>query len=265
MTKKVFFTNDDGIYAVGLSALENAALKRGFSSFISAPLNEQSGAGHSITLGSPLRVLKLADNRLAVNGTPTDAVYIGINALNGEKPLFAVSGINKGGNLGDDITYSGTVSAAMETFYNGITSFAISLYITDFAAFKNETFAICAEFFFDEILPEIERKIGKSELYEMPRFFNINIPETIAISKKVPIKWAPFGKRFYGSEVVKRVDPRGKEYVWIGGNQLSFAEIEGSDCCEIQRGCATITPVSLEFTDYEILNKIKVQNGKNNF
>ena len=258
MANQIFLTNDDGIYAAGLSALEMSASKRGFSPFISAPLNEQSGAGHSITLGSPLRLLKFSDNRMAVNGTPTDAVYIGINALNGKKPLFAVSGINKGGNLGDDITYSGTVSAAMETFYNGITSFAVSLYIFDFQAFKDETFAVCADFFFDEILPEIEKRIGKSELYEKPRLFNINIPETIAVSKKVPVKWASFGKRFYGNDVIKRVDPRGKEYVWIGGNQLSFADIEGSDCCEIQRGCATVTPVSLEFSDYKILNKIKV-------
>ena len=255
---KIFITNDDGIYAVGLSALENAASKRGFSPFVSAPLNEQSGAGHSITLGSPLRISKFSENRFAVHGTPTDAVYVGVNALIDEKPLFAVSGINKGGNLGDDLTYSGTVSAAMEAFYHGITSFAVSLYITDFAAFKNETFAVCADFFFDEILPEIEKVVGKSELYGKPRLFNINIPETIVKLKKVPVKWAPFGKRLYGGDVVKRVDPRGKEYLWIGGNQFSFAEIEGSDCCEIQRGCATVTPVSLDFTDYEILNKIKV-------
>ena len=255
---KIFITNDDGIYAVGLSALENAASKRGFFPFVSAPLNEQSGAGHSITLGSPLRISKFSDNRFAVHGTPTDAVYVGVNALIDEKPLFAISGINKGGNLGDDLTYSGTVSAAMEAFYHGITSFAVSLYITDFAAFKNETFAVCADFFFDEILPEIEKVVGKSELYDKPRLFNINIPETIAVSKKVPVKWAPFGKRLYGGDVVKRVDPRGKEYLWIGGNQFSFAEIDGSDCCEILRGCATVTPVSLDFTDYEILNKIKV-------
>lgn len=255
---KIFITNDDGIYAVGLSALENAASKRGFSCFVSAPLNEQSGSGHSITLGSPLRISKFSDDRFAVHGTPTDAVYVGVNALIDEKPLFAISGINKGGNLGDDLTYSGTVSAAMEAFYHGITSFAVSLYITDFAAFRNETFAVCADFFFDEILPEIEKVVGKTELYGKPRLFNINIPETIAISKKVPVKWAPFGKRLYGGDVVKRVDPRGKEYLWIGGNQFSFAEIEGSDCCEIQRGCATVTPVSLDFTDYEILNKIKV-------
>ena len=177
MNKRVFFTNDDGIYAFGLSALENSASNHGFPFFTAAPLNEQSGAGHSITLGTPLRVSKFSENRFAVHGTPTDAVYIGLNALMGEKPLFAVSGINKGGNLGDDITYSGTVSAAMETFYDGITSFAISLYITDFAAFKNETFAVCADFFFDEILPEIEKKIGKSELYENPKLFNINIPD----------------------------------------------------------------------------------------
>ena len=258
MTKKIFLTNDDGIYAAGLSALENSASKRDLTCFISAPLNEQSGSGHSITLGAPLRVSKFAENRFAVNGTPTDAVYVGINALMDEKPLFAISGINKGGNLGDDLTYSGTVSAAMEAFYHGITSFAVSLYITDFAAFKNETFDICADFFFDDILPEIEKVVGRSELYSTPRLFNINIPETIAISKKVPVKWASFGKRLYGGDVVKRVDPRGKEYVWIGGNQFSFADIEGSDCCEIQRGCATITPVSLDFTDHEILNKVKV-------
>ena len=174
-----------------------------------------------------------------------------------EKPLFAVSGINKGGNLGDDITYSGTVSAAMETYYDGITSFAVSLYITDFEAFKNETFAVCADFFFDEIIPEIESKIGKSELYGTPHLFNINIPETIAKSGKVPIKWTSFGKRFYGGDVIKRVDPRGKEYFWIGGDQFAFADIEGSDCHEIRRGCATITPVSLDFTDEKTLEKIR--------
>ena len=257
MIKKIFLTNDDGIYAAGLSALEIAASKRNLTCFISAPLNEQSGAGHSITLGSPLRVSKFSENRFAVHGNPTDADYIGLNALMGEMPLFAVSGINKGGNLGDDITYSGTVSAAMETFYDGVTSFAVSLYITDFAAFKNETFDICADFFFDEILPEIEKKIGKSELYENPKLFNINIPETIAKLGKVPIKWTPFGKRLYGGDVLKRVDPRGKEYYWIGGDQFGFADIDGSDCHEIRRGCATITPVSLDFTDEKTLEKIR--------
>lgn len=257
MNKKIFFTNDDGIYAVGLSALEHSAQKRGLQFFTSAPLTECSGAGHSITLSAPLRVSKFAENRFAVSGTPTDSVYIGLNALMGEKPLFAVSGINKGGNLGNDLTYSGTVSAAMETFYDGITSFAVSLHITDFASFKDETFGFCADFFFDRILPEAEKKIGRSELYSHPYLFNINIPEIILTSHDLPIEWTTLGERLYGGSVVRRTDPRGKDYFWIGGDQTSFAEIEGSDCQAMKKGHASITPISLSLTDFDVLNKIR--------
>ncbi|HSW59161.1 MAG TPA: 5'/3'-nucleotidase SurE, partial [bacterium] len=118
MNEKIFLTNDDGIHAAGLNAVEEDLKNRGISFFTSAPLYENSGAGHSITLDKPLKIKKFSDNRYGITGTPTDSVFLGLHTLLNGRPAFAVSGINKGGNLGNDITYSGTVAAAMETFCN---------------------------------------------------------------------------------------------------------------------------------------------------
>ena len=174
----IFLTNDDGIYAAGLNSVEDYLKSRDMSFFTSAPLYENSGAGHSITLDKPLKIKKISNNRFGITGTPTDAVFIGLHELLKEKPLFAVSGINKGGNLGNDITYSGTVAAAIETFYNGITSFAVSLYISDKESFCDDLFSIAAKVLFDMIIPDIETKMGKDNLYSQPSLFNINIQAT---------------------------------------------------------------------------------------
>ena len=261
--RKIFITNDDGINAPGLSALEQAVSKRALSFFTSAPLNEQSGCGHAITLLRPLRVKKFAENRFAVDGTPTDSVFLGLHELfKDEKPLFALSGINRGGNLGNDFTYSGTVGAAMETYSNGITSFALSLFVTDFAALKEEAFTYVAELFFDKIFPEIEKKTGKDALYETPHFFNINVPDTIIGRQNPEIHWTFLGERRYGGGVIKRVDPRRNDYYWIGGDQHSFLDIEGSDCNAVKSGFVSVTPIAVSFTDRQLLEKIEDNHGK---
>lgn len=262
--RKIFITNDDGINAPGLSALEQAVSKRGFSFFTSAPLSEQSGCGHSITLLRPLRVKKFAENRFAVDGTPTDSVFLGLHELfKDEKPLFALSGINRGGNLGNDFTYSGTVGAAMETYSNGITSFALSLFVTDFAALEEKyAFAYVADLFFDAILPEIKKKTGKDALYETPHFFNINVPDTIVGEPNPEICWTSLGERRYGGGVIKRVDPRRNDYYWIGGDQHSFLDIEGSDCNAVKSGCVSVTPIAVSFTDRQLLEHIGENHGK---
>jgi 5'-nucleotidase len=245
--RKVFITNDDGIYAEGLSALESALLYREFSVFTAAPLYEKSGASHSITLEKPLRVKKLNEFKFAVDGTPVDSVFIGLNSLTAEKPELVISGINKGANMGNDLAYSGTVAAAIEAFNNNISSIAVSLYISDYSGFKDSLFKNCATLFVDKILPEIESKV--KELYTVPHLFNVNIPQS-ALGKEFPeVEWTVPGKRNYGGEVIKRMDPRGKEYFWIGGDQYSFADIPGSDCNVVLGGAVSISPVKLSYSD----------------
>lgn len=253
----IFLTNDDGIHAAGLNSVEDYLKSRDMSFFTAAPLYENSGAGHSITLDKPLKIKKFSDNRFGITGTPTDAVFLGLHELLKEKPLFAVSGINKGGNLGNDITYSGTVAAAIETFYNGITSFAVSLYISDKESFCDDLFSIAAKVLFDMIIPDIEAKIGKDNLYSQPHLFNINIPDTALRKKDHKTAWTVLGKRLYGGEVVKRTDPRGGEYYWIGGNQHLFENIEGSDCNAVSEGVISISPLKLSFSDHALLERLK--------
>lgn len=256
MNDRVFLTNDDGIFAPGLKALEKSLAQRKIPFFTSAPFYEKSGASHSITLDQPLKVEKFADNRFGVIGTPTDSVFLALHSFCDFKPFYAISGINRGANLGNDVTYSGTFSAALETFYNGVTSFALSLYLTDFTAFSERSFDLCSEFFFEKVLPEIEKRVGKSKLYQTPHFFNVNFPETILNSRDVPIKWTILGRRLYGCDVIKRTDPRGGDYFWIGGNQYSFADVEGSDCNAIKEGSISVSPILPSFSNHEILNKI---------
>ena len=255
--KSFFLTNDDGVSAAGIKALESYLQKSGNSFYSVAPLYEQSGAGHSITLHSPLKIKKFSESVYSVSGTPTDSVFVGLNKIVKEKPDIAVSGINKGANLGNDITYSGTVAAAVETFYNGITSFAVSLYIRDFTTFDESFFDKAAKIFFEHVLPEVEKKIG--DLYSKPYLFNINIPVDIDPLNIPEICWTSLGKRNYGGEVIRRTDPRGNDYFWIGGDQTHFEDIPGSDCNAIKDGCVSITPLKMDFTDRDLLSVLKTQ------
>ncbi|HDT11332.1 MAG TPA: 5'/3'-nucleotidase SurE, partial [bacterium] len=202
MKKKIFLTNDDGIYAAGLSAIESVLDSKEFSYLTVAPLYEKSGASHSITLEKPLRVKKFNENKYGVDGTPVDSVFVGLNKFATEKPDLVISGINKGANLGNDMAYSGTVAAAVEAWSKGITSIAVSLHITDPSNFSDSLFLKTAELFFSLVLPEIERKTGKSDLYGKSHLFNINIPDFILDDKKTEMKWTVPGKRHYGGEVI---------------------------------------------------------------
>lgn len=257
--KNFFLTNDDGVSAAGIKALQSYLNKIDNSFNIVAPLHEQSGSGHSITLHSPLKIKKLENNIFAVSGTPTDAVFIGLNTIIKEKPDIAVSGINKGANLGNDITYSGTVAAAVETFYNGITSFAVSLFIKDFSTFDEKTFDRAAELFFEHVLPEVEKRITSEKLYSVPHLFNVNIPADIQEEKIPEICFTSLGKRNYGGDVIKRTDPRGNDYFWIGGDQTHFSDISGSDCNAVIDGCISVTPLKMDFTDRSLLSDLKAK------
>ena len=238
MKKTILVSNDDGIHSEGIKALARA-LKRVGEVFIVAPDRERSAASHSLTLHKPLRVEKIGPNAYAINGTPTDCINLAVNGILKKRPDLVVSGINKGGNLGDDVTYSGTVSAAMEGTLLGIPSFAISLVSI---SRENFDFKNAARF-----AARLARFILKNRLPK-DTLLNINVPDVDEIKGYRITKQ---GKRLYGDAIVEKVDPRGKKYYWIGGDILKWeGGGEDTDFKAITSNFISITPVHLDMTNY---------------
>src|SRR5690242_7792248 len=181
-----------------------------------APDRERSAVSHSLTLHRPLRVEHLGDARYAVDGTPTDCVNLAVNGILKRRPALVASGINKGANLGDDVTYSGTVSAAMEGTLLGIPSLAISL-----IGQPPFQFAQAATFAQRSATWVMERGLPSGTL------LNANVPENGRARRGFAL--TRMGRRRYGDAIVEKVDPRGKKYYWIGGEELQFVEEEGTD------------------------------------
>ena len=237
MKKTILVSNDDGIHSEGIKTLAKA-LKRVGEVFIVAPDRERSAASHSLTLHKPLRVEKIGPNAYAINGTPTDCINLAVNGILKKRPDLVVSGINKGGNLGDDVTYSGTVSAAMEGTLLGIPSFAISLVSI---SRENFDFKNAARF-----AARLARFILKNRLPK-DTLLNINVPDVDEIKGYRITKQ---GKRLYGDAIVEKVDPRGKKYYWIGGDILKWEGGEDTDFKAITSNFISITPVHLDMTNY---------------
>ena len=238
MKKTILISNDDGIHSEGIKTLARA-LKRVGEVFIVAPDRERSAASHSLTLHKPLRVEKIGPNAYAINGTPTDCINLAVNGILKKRPDLVVSGINKGGNLGDDVTYSGTVSAAMEGTLLSIPSFAISLVSI---SRENFDFKNAARF-----AARLARFILKNRLPK-DTLLNINVPDVDEIKGYRITKQ---GKRLYGDAVVEKVDPRGKKYYWIGGDILKWeGGGEDTDFKAITSNFISITPVHLDMTNY---------------
>lgn len=236
---RILLSNDDGIFSEGIRALAEELDHLG-EVWVVAPDRERSGAGHSLTLHHPLRVEEMQDRWYSVDGTPTDCVYLGINGiLKGERPDLVVSGINKGGNLGDDITYSGTVCAAMEGTILGTPSMAISLVSTsgyDFATAAKVS-KMLAEHILQNGLPE-------------DVFLNINVPP-VPWEELRGIKITHQGKRIYANAVQEKIDPRGRTYYWIGGEERGWVPLEGSDLHAVANNHVSITPLHLDLTSYD--------------
>ena len=235
---RLLLSNDDGISSDGLGALEEALAPLG-TVYVVAPDREQSAASHALTLHRPLRVQQLGERRWSVDGTPTDCVNLAVNGiLRGERPDFVISGINRGSNLGDDITYSGTVSAAMEGTLLGIPSVAVSV-----AGRERFDFSAAAAFT-AELLQALQR-------HQLPRgtLLNVNAPPLPrSLIKGVMITRQ--GKRRLGDVIIEKVDPRGKKYYWIGGDDLGFVEDEGTDFSAVAKDMISITPLHLDLTNY---------------
>ncbi len=245
---RILLTNDDGIYSPGLLALKQALGRLG-EVYAIAPDRPRSATGHAITLHKPLRLGKvtLADGSVAwaSNGTPSDCVVLGISDVLGSKPDMVVSGINPGPNLGEDLTYSGTVSAAMEGVLFNLPAFAISVAgeeVVDFGPAARFA-ARLAEVLAVQRLPE-------------DTFLNVNVP---AVPEK-EIKGTAItrqARRRYKGRLEKRIDPRGRDYYWLGGELLNEGLLAGTDVEAVQRNFISITPVHLDLTRHDFLEELK--------
>ncbi len=242
----ILVSNDDGIYSDGIKILAES-LKKIARVVVVAPDREKSAASHSLTLHRPLRVQQIRKNYYAVTGTPTDCITLGVyEILKKKKPDLIVSGINRGGNLGDDVHYSGTVSAALEGAIMGIPSIAISLVVRD----ERPHWHPAARF---------ATKLASWVVQEgLPRgvILNVNVPN-LPQKKIKGYAFCKLGKRNYGDIIVEKLDPRGHKYYWIGGDETGYNNIPGSDCNSILDRKISITPLKVDVTDFPILDQIR--------
>jgi 5'-nucleotidase len=240
---RVLLSNDDGVHAAGLRAL--AAAFEHDEVWVVAPDREQSASSHAISLHRPLRLLEVAPRRFAVDGTPTDAVYMGLNlVLRGARPDVVVSGVNHGPNLANDVLYSGTVAAAMEAALLGVHAIAVSL-----AGPPPHEFEHAARF-----AAVLARRVVASPP-PAPLLLNVNVPPG-------PVRGYRFvrlGRRTYGNEVVEKLDPRGRRYYWIGGEGGPTNEdIPGSDCnAALSERLVSVTPLHLDSTHDAALQELR--------
>ena len=244
---RILISNDDGVHSPGLEVLYREFSKLGKVSVV-APLDEKSTTGHSLTLHKPLRILPIKKDFYGVSGSPADCVYLGIREIIGKTPDIVISGINRGANLGQDVYYSGTVSAAREACILGIPALAVSLNI-HFQKLTAKTkihFESAARYALQIARRYDELSIPKHTL------LNLNVPN-LPLSQVKGLQLVRQGFRYYSGTVVRRRDHRGKDYFWVGGQYQGFRNDEHTDCVAVERGFASLTPLKLDTTDYESL------------
>ena len=239
---RILVTNDDGIRSEGLEALAKAL--EPFGKVVSvAPLLEASCVGHALTLRRPLRLERIAQRRFGVDGTPTDCVNVAVAKVLKGLPDLVVSGINKGSNLGDDLTYSGTVAAAMEGALLGVPSLAVSLERSgggfDFSQSANVA-ATLAELLLQHGLPN-------------RTFLNVNVPQKAAKGLKVTVQ----GRRSHSTSVSEALDPRRQPYFWIEQGQTRWEEVDRSDFHAVADGWISVTPLHPDLTDHAALQIVE--------
>ncbi len=242
----ILVSNDDGVHAPGLIALAEGLAPLG-TVLVVAPDRERSAVGHAVTLERPLRLRRLRENWYSVDGTPTDCVHLGIHGLLQRAPDLLVSGINAGGNLGDDLTYSGTVSIALEGCLFGVPSLAISLVARD-------------EFHFGPA-SNVARAMAEAVIARgLPpgTFLNVNVPNVARPEEIRGIRMTRQGQRVFGNGVVESHDPRGNPLYWIGARELGYVQEDtGTDVEAIAHGCVSVTPVRTDLTDHAFLEELR--------
>lgn len=242
-------TNDDGYLARGLSTLVEALEPLG-DVHVVAPDREQSATSHSLTLHHPLRVTQHGETRFHVDGSPTDCVLLAVEGdLLPRRPDYVFSGVNHGGNMGEDVSYSGTVAAAMEATILGIPAVAISLVGGDVELLEG----------YRDLVRSIAREIidtPRDKSFPEDTLLNINLPPLPAEAVK-GIRIAPLGKRVYENPVLVDKDPRGKTWYWIGGTGPTWRGEDDSDFRQIDEGYVAITPLHLDQTNYKTIQDLR--------
>ena len=252
--KNILLTNDDGFESEGLKALAEALRPLGRITIV-APSSEKSACGHSLTLTRPLRFIAIEDDFFKLDdGTPSDCIYLSLNTLfkKDSLPDLVVSGINNGSNMGEDITYSGTASAAMEAVLQGVPAIAISqVYNKSPANLTKQSYDLAKK-----VIHDIVKKIfdGNFPLEER-KFLNINVPFTQEFKG---YKITKAGYRIYGNDAHLHRNPRGEEYYWLGTHALRHKEniTKNCDLSAISQGYVSITPIQLDMTSYNEMEKL---------
>lgn len=246
-TARILISNDDGIEAPGIKVLAQIAAALSDDVWVVAPETEQSGAGHSLTLRRPLRIRKVEERRYAVDGTPTDCVLLAINEiLKDRRPTLVLSGVNRGGNLGEDVTYSGTVAAAMEGTVLGVPSIALSQEYPDRGPVPWETG--------ETLAPDLIRRLCR---IGWPRnsLININFPG-VGPEQVTGVRAAAQGRRKIGDQIVTGRDPRGAPYYWIGSMRTEDPTVAGTDLNAVHSNAVAVTPIAMNMTDHPTLTKL---------
>ncbi|MFH1873620.1 MAG: 5'/3'-nucleotidase SurE [Pseudomonadota bacterium] len=240
----ILVSNDDGYDSEGIQVLAQALRKIG-RVVVVAPDRERSAASHALTLHTPLRLKNIGTDIYAVSGTPTDCINLGINGILKEMPNLIVSGINHGANLGDDVHYSGTVSAALEGGIMGVPAIAISL-----VGRKNLFFEAAAKYAVKLSKILIKQPLPKGII------LNVNVPN-LPMSQIKGYEFTIQGKRHYGNIIVEKTDPGGRKYFWIAGGEADFENIPNSDCNAIGADKISITPLRVDATDENSLKTLR--------
>jgi len=248
---RILLTNDDGVNATGLKLLE--AIARTFTDdiWIVAPSEEQSGAGHSLTLTVPVRLRKLGERRFCVTGTPTDAVMMGLaHIMKDTKPDLILSGVNRGANLGEDVTYSGTVSAAMEGALAGIPSIALS------QSYEKEGMGDTVPFAAAEAWARRVLEPLLATPFAARTLVNVNFP-ALAPDAVKGIRVVRQGLRDYGRlRIVQRTDTRGYDYYWFGLRPVVHTPGHETDLEAIADGYVTVTPLHMDLTHEDSIGRL---------
>ncbi|HEX8554552.1 MAG TPA: 5'/3'-nucleotidase SurE [Sphingomonas sp.] len=248
---RILLTNDDGFHAAGMAVLERIARSLSDDIWIVAPSREQSGASRALTLTSPLRVRRFDDHRWAVGGTPTDAVMMALGELMRDaRPDLILSGVNRGGNLGEDVHYSGTVSAAMEGALAGIRSIALSQCYAKASPGADVSFAT-AEAWGERVLRPL-----LTEPFAPHTLINVNFPAVEPEAVR-GVRVVSQGVRDYGRvRMDKRTDPRGFDYYWLALGRSDHVPAPGTDLEAVAQGYVTVTPLQLNLTRRESLDRL---------
>ncbi len=257
----IVLTNDDGVSREGIQTLY-ALLREKYRVIVIAPEREKSAGGHALTIHKPLRLNHIREDVYSVSGSPVDCINLAIKHVVKDPIDLVISGINEGSNLGDDIFYSGTVSAALEAANFGLKALAISLVLNG----ANERYFKTALYYAEMLIPKMLNSFdGAHELQKFERakaILNVNVPN-IEQSKVEGVRITHLGQKLYSHDIIVNTDPTGKKYYWIGGRDMGHIDIPESDCNALANNFVSITPLATDITNNAFIPKLRDWNLNN--